>query len=305
MKRHCGRVLFYSVAAASLFTSASNLRAQPTPAKVPPPVQAIQGAQVPQPVRPVLVAPAGDLGKYLKFDSEDKKLNVTNGTEQAIFTFSVTNISSEQVIIHYILGSCHCTVAQLPSSPWILAPRQVGEFHATMDVVGTPPGESKFKTLTVNSDKGVKVLNVTTTVLPDMSTPEARTNNVKMATADRQAVFKNADCVQCHVDTAKDSAGHDKMGQDLYAAVCGICHETTHRATFVPDLHHLKDPTSEAFWRVWITSGKPGTLMPAFAKSEGGILSSEQIDSLVKYLTASIPAQPAKLAPPGALRISQ
>lgn len=285
MKRHCGRGLFYVLAAACVFAFLGNIGAQTNP------------AQIPHPVGPPTVVPAANLDEYLKFDSEDKKQSVTNGTEQAIFNFTVTNVSSEDVIIHYIIGSCHCTVAQLPSQPWKLAPKEIGRFHATMDVVGTPPGESKFKTLTVNSDKGVKVLNVTTTVLPDMTTGEARTNAVKMATADRQAVFKNPDCVQCHVDTAKDSAGHDKMGQELYAAVCGICHEAEHRATFVPDLHHLKDATSDAFWRAWITSGKPGTLMPAFAKSDGGILSTEQIDSLVKYLSAIIPAHSALIAP--------
>jgi mono/diheme cytochrome c family protein len=156
----------------------------------------------------------------------------------------------------------------------------------------------------VNANKGSKTLNVTTHVLPDMSTPEARTNNVKMATADRQAVFKG-DCMQCHVDPAKDSAGHEKLGQDLYTAVCGVCHEAAHRATFVPDLHHLKEPTSAAFWRNWITSGKPGTLMPAFAKTEGGILSSEQVDSLVSYLSTNIPSQAVKLAPPSSLKVIQ
>ena len=104
--------------------------------------------------------------------------------------------------------------------------------------------------------------------------------------------------MQCHAETAKDSAGHDKLGQDLYSAVCGICHEAAHRATFVPDLHHLKEPTSAEFWRNWINNGKPGTLMPAFAKSEGGILSDEQIDSLTQHLTATIPAHAVLIAPP-------
>ena len=291
MKRHCGLGLFSLIAGVCLFGITSKGGPQTNP------------AQIPRPAGPVTVTPLGQLDNFLKFDAEDKMATVTNGTEQAHFSFSVTNISSEEVIINYIVGSCHCTVAQLPSQPWKLEPKQVGQFSATMDLAGSPPGSSKFKTLTVGSDKGIKVLNVTSRILPDMSSPADRTNNVKMATADRQAVFKNADCVECHVDTAKNSAGHDKMGQELYAAVCGICHEAAHRATFVPDLHHLAEPTSAAFWRTWITSGKPGTLMPAFAKSEGGILSNEQIDSLVNYLSTSIPAHSVKLAPPGQPRV--
>jgi mono/diheme cytochrome c family protein len=257
-------------------------------------------AQTPRPILPQPVsAPAatvGNLDDYLNFDAQAKTESVTNGTEQAHFTFAVTNISSGEVVINYILGSCHCTVAQLPSQPWKLGPKEIGQFTATMDLAGSPPGSSKFKTLTVSSDKGMKILNVTTTILPDMSAPGSRTNAMKMATADRQAVFKSADCVQCHATTAKDSGGHDKMGQELYTAVCGVCHEAEHRATFVPDLHHLADATSAQFWRNWITSGKPGTLMPAFAKSEGGILSSEQIESLVEYLNTAIPPHPAALS---------
>jgi mono/diheme cytochrome c family protein len=119
---------------------------------------------------------------------------------------------------------------------------------------------------------------------------------VKVAMADRQAVF-HGDCASCHVKPAKDAAGHDKMGLELYTAVCGICHNSEHQASFVPNLHKLPEPTSADFWRNWIVHGKAGTLMPAFAKSEGGILSDEQIDSLTQYLTATIPSHPVLIAP--------
>jgi mono/diheme cytochrome c family protein len=51
--------------------------------------------------------------------------------------------------------------------------------------------------------------------------------------------------------------------------------------------------------------GKPGSLMPAFAKVEGGILSDEQIDSLVRYLSATIPPHPANLSAPSSLKVIQ
>jgi mono/diheme cytochrome c family protein len=306
MKRHCWLTLFFAVAGCWL-GFLTGCQAQPVAA----PQQTPNPAQMPRPPgTPAIAVPAavaGNLEDYLKFDADAKIVSVTNGTEQAHFTFSVTNVSSEEVVINYILGSCHCTVAQLPSQPWKLAPKEVGEFSATMDLAGTPPGESKFKTLTVSANKGMKVLNVTTKVLPDagMMTAEDRTNNFKMATADRQAVFKNSDCITCHADTAKDAAGHEKLGQNLYTAVCGVCHEAAHRATFVPDLHHLAEPTSAQFWRAWITAGKPGTLMPAFAKVEGGILSDGQIDSLVQYLSTTIPAHPVALGAPASAGIAK
>jgi mono/diheme cytochrome c family protein len=190
-------------------------------------------------------------------------------------------------------------VAKLPSQPWKLSPNSNGQISATMQLAGVPPGGSKTKTLTVNSDKGSKLLIVRANVqaaAPAVSEMD-RTNMMKAAQVDRQAVFKG-DCARCHMAPAKDAAGHDKMGQDLYAAVCGICHNAEHQASFVPNLTRLPEPTSAEFWRNWILHGKPGTLMPAFAKSEGGILSDEQINSVVQYLTATIPSHAVLIAPP-------
>jgi mono/diheme cytochrome c family protein len=170
---------------------------------------------------------------------------------------------------------------------------------------GVPPGGYKMKTLTVNTDKGIRVLYVKATVLPAPAamTEMDRTNAQKVAMADRQAVFKG-DCARCHVEPAKDAAGHEKMGRDLYTAACGVCHDAEHRASFVPDLHHLPEPTNPDFWKNWIMHGKPGTLMPAFAKSEDGPLSDLQIASLVEYLTVTIPSRPVATAtPPGNLQV--
>jgi mono/diheme cytochrome c family protein len=142
------------------------------------------------------------------------------------------------------------------------------------------------KTLTVNTDKGSKVLYVKSVIqpapAPAMSTMN-REENQKIAMADRQAVFKG-DCASCHVEPAKN-----KLGRELYAAACGICHEGEHRNPMVPDLHALKEPTNPEFWKNWIAHGKPGTLMPAFAANEGGFLTETQIASLVNFLSVSIP----------------
>ena len=62
----------------------------------------------------------------------------------------------------------------------------------------------------------------------------------------------------------------------------------------VPDITKLTVPTNEEFWRTWITYGKPGSLMPAFAQSQGGPLTDIQIASLATYLNA---IHPPKAAP--------
>lgn len=256
------------------------------------------------PVNPLAAAPQPALENFLSFDADQKAVTVTNGTMQAHFSFNLTNISSGDVIINFVQTSCGCTVAKLPSTPWKLAPHEGGEISATMQLLGTPPGGTKIKTLTVNSDKGTKALYVKATILPEAAnmTGMDRTNAQKIAMADRQAVFKG-DCARCHVAPAKDAAGHEKIGYPLYAAVCGVCHEAEHRASFVPDLHRIPEPTNPEFWKNWIMHGKPGTLMPAFAQAEGGILSDEQINSLVLYLTATIPSHPTTVPAPSALKV--
>jgi mono/diheme cytochrome c family protein len=285
-------------------STSPKISAAPAPARIAPnmpqfsPPPAVTQAPPPQP--PGLgPAPKGPLDAFLGIDALQKEVSVPNGTPEAKFSFNITNISTGPVTINYVQTSCGCTVAQLPSTPWILTPNEHGQISATMQLAGTPAGGTKIKTLTINSDKGTKALYVKATVLaePAPMTEMDRTNNAKMAAADRQAVFKG-DCIRCHVTPAKDAGGHDKMGQDLYTAVCGICHNAEHQASFVPNLHRLPEPTSADFWRNWIMHGKPGSLMPAFAKNEGGILSNEQIESIVQYLSTTIPPHPVIVATP-------
>ncbi len=134
-----------------------------------------------------------------------------------------------------------------------------------------------FKSITVSTDKGFKDLYMRITILPPVVptlTDAERAHDLEIAKADRQAVFKG-DCATCHV-----KPGEGKYGKPLYDAVCAICHDAKHRASVVPDLHNLKVPTNDEFWRTWIAHGKPGSLMPAFATAEGGPLNDMQIATL-------------------------
>jgi mono/diheme cytochrome c family protein len=113
-------------------------------------------------------------------------------------------------------------------------------------------------------------------------TEAERARNMQSALGDRQAVLKG-ECAKCHVEPAVG-----KKGKDLFVAACGICHNAERRAAMVVDLQ--ADPTKyksmpPEFWNMFITMGKPGTLMPAFAKENGGFLTQDQITSLVDYIT--------------------
>lgn len=198
------------------------------------------------------------------------------------FSFYATNVSDQEVVIDRMVASCGCTTIQMPSQPWHIAP---GE-HGKVDVILTYAGKFGvfYKAISIISptapgELGVKV-NLAKT--PQM----ARQANRAIAEKDRQAVFKG-DCASCHADKAKD-----KMGKALYVAACGVCHESPHRATMVPNLHTLNKPTDYDYWKQWITYGKTNSLMPAFGISAGGPLTDEQIDSLAKTLVLALPPHP-------------
>jgi mono/diheme cytochrome c family protein len=223
----------------------------------------------------------------LAWNSLMEETNAAADQPEAHFFFSFTNVSSGNVVILDAHGSCSCTAAELPSRPWIIPAGTNGQIGATVNLQGKPSPMIKY--VTVTTDKGKKDLilriNILPPVIPTLTDAE-RARAVEMAKADRQAVFK-ADCAACH---AKPTTG--KYGKALYDSACAICHDAQNRASMVPDLHNLKVPTNDEFWRTWIAHGKAGSLMPAFSTAEGGPLNDMQINSVALYLTGLIPSLP-------------
>jgi len=263
-----------------------------------------------------------ELRSNLVWDAESKTTSVDAGEAEAHLTFNFTNISSSSITITDVHPSCGCTTAQLPTLPWMIPSGTDGQIGITVNLAGK--SGTLFKSVTVDTDKGSKVLFVKIAILPpavpvafttnksrtlqvtskkhgvatafptnqtsDLPAAQAmfdpnRARSFQMAVVDRQSVFKG-DCASCHATPAKG-----KSGKELYDLVCGICHESANRATMVPDLHHLKVPTSVDFWKIWITLGKTNSFMPAFARAEGGPLTKSQITSIAKYLAKTIPSQ--------------
>ena len=227
----------------------------------------------------------------LAWDSVLKECPVKQGEVQAAVFFAVTNVSQSEVVITQVLTSCGCTVATLPAQPWRIVPGTGGQINATLNLAG------KFgtiiKTLTVISSAGNKVLTIRADVpLPAPQDPEmaARIRNQAAAKVDRLAVFRN-NCAQCHLEPA-----FGKMGRELYADVCGVCHEAKQRATMVPDLRTVNRENDREIWRAFIRHGKVASLMPPFDQAEGGPLDDSQIDSLVAYLVTDFQKE-ARLMP--------
>ena len=217
----------------------------------------------------------------LAWDADRKETNTGPNQATAGFSFGVTNISDSEVVIDHVKGSCSCTVAKLPSQPWHLAPHTNGQIGVAVDLKGKF-GDFEKRLTVFFADKNTppKILTVKVK-MPDRKIMRER--NTEMSKADRQAVFKG-DCAVCHAEPAKHESG-----MALYHQVCGICHEARPRADMVPDLRLLPHPTDYAFWKEFITNGKTNTLMPAFAISQGGPLTDEQIDSLAKAIDTAFP----------------
>lgn len=220
----------------------------------------------------------------LAWDAMEKSLDAKHGDSVADFEFTVTNRSDKVVTITELRPSCGCTVAEMPSSPWVLAPGAKGSFHALVDFGGK---HGKFsKSVLVGSTAGVQTLGMTVNIPePDAAT---RLRNQQLAAANRQAVFRG-DCASCHVAPIGN-----KTGAELFQAACAICHLASPRAEVVSDLLKPREPRDAAYWRKWITEGREGSLMPGFAQTHGGPLSEAQVESLVEFAVRQLPAGPPR-----------
>ncbi len=258
-------------------------------------------AVTPPATPPKPAVPPGVIMTNLVFDAETKEYQAKSN-ETATFKFNFKNVSDVPVHIIGVHASCGCTAAKLPAMPWVIQPGANDELNATMNLAGKPPGSKQTKTLTIQSTNGTKTLYVTGIAAqpPAGMVEDDRKKNQELAKNDRQAVFKN-DCASCHVTPALG-----KMGKELYTVACGICHDSEHRASMVPDILALNRPPDTNYWRAMIANGveKPGSLMPAFAQEHGGPLKKEQIDSLVVYMTTDFPREhkpTVQIKPPAAI----
>jgi len=222
-------------------------------------------------------------GPTLVFDAETKEYKATADEERARFTFYATNVWTNAIVIQEVYPSCPCAAATLPAHPWILAPGASGAVTATVELGGKEE-EELIKTLTFSTSVGERVLTLKVSVAApsrraDTPLTEAERKAAMAKTAaDARAIFKG-DCAACHADKARGL-----LGKELYAAACGICHDSPRRAGSVPDLRGLKGPVDLDYWKAIIARGKPRTMMPGFAAAEGGPLTELQVASLAAYL---------------------
>ena len=287
------------------------LAGTPPPPNSPAPAISPKPFISPTPLTPGAVAPPLAPGNpfspadpnVIKWDADMKEYTSQSGEPEAKFKFWLTNVSPSEVLINSVRTSCGCTVAKLPTQPWHIPSGSNGPIDVTVNLAGKMGTISKG--VTVDTSVGVKQLTVMVH-LPTTSpgTPGAlpvqsagtmadadRLKNMQQALADRQVVFKNQDCAKCHAEPAKGKID----GRLLYAGVCATCHNSHLRAALVPDLRTLNHPTDADYWRQWTAHGRPGSMMPAFAESEGGPLNDQQIGALVDFMVKAFPSRAKSL----------
>jgi hypothetical protein len=256
---------------------------------------AVSSAQTPPASRePSPVPSASSASKsssaLLAWDAESKSYDAKPGESSASFEFRVTNRATVPISILALHSSCGCTVAKLPplpEAPLVLAPGATTVIQIGMDLTGKTGVIAK--SVSVESSVGIAQLHVRANIPHSEGAPvtAARSRNIQLTLEDRQAVFRG-DCAKCHATPAVG-----KMGEELYLAVCTLCHDASPRASMVPDLNSPRGPRDLAFWRKWIGEGAAGTMMPAFAAEHGGPLTPAQIDSLSRYVYEVFPKSPA------------
>jgi mono/diheme cytochrome c family protein len=254
----------------------------------------VSAAQEPQ-----AQVPNGTNARALVFDAEEKHYDASPGEELAPFTFYLTNVWTNEIVIEKVHADCGCMTMKLPAQPWHIAAGADGKIEARINLAGKTG--SMVKSLTVYTSAGQRVLRMRVDVpAPPASggalSGQEREAAVVKAREDGQAIFKGG-CAKCHADK-----GRGAMGEDLYAADCGICHESPRRKGFVPDLHAMKERGGLEYWRAIIAEGKAHTLMPGFGAANGGPLTEEQVASLAAYLNRTISHQ---LAAPTASNVGR
>ena len=184
----------------------------------------------------------------LKVEQVIEKKSVLTGKEIK-GKLVLKNKGDELLKILGVSSTCGCTTLKLEERR--INPGNVIDLNFVVDTRGKLGMVEK--TITIHSND------------PDSPWKEVVTFHALpsgMEGADTQAIFTPA-CSSCHIDN-----GVNKKNEELYQAVCAMCHPTVKFNSRGKTLTEM------------ITKGQKLIAMPAF----GGHLSEDQIKSLVEYI---------------------
>jgi Protein of unknown function (DUF1573) len=98
----------------------------------------------------------------LAWDAVFKQINARAGQTNVFFTFTLTNVSPDQIVIYATDTTCDCAVAKLPASPWVVPPEGSGQIKATVDLAKKWGNVTNY--VIVFTSKGNRMLTLKTAV---------------------------------------------------------------------------------------------------------------------------------------------
>jgi len=142
-----------------------------------------------------------------------------------------------------------------------------GSFNARVDLNVTGHQGTLFKNITVTTDKGTKSVMMRIDFLPPVVIKMTMNKKPPASRPERRPAGGLQERLR-HLPQPKTSRA--VMGRSFSKMPApSVTRPKTVRPSS-PTWANSPCRPNEDFWRTWITYGKPGSVMPAFAKSQGG-----------------------------------
>lgn len=211
-------------------------------------------------------------GPKIEFDELEWNFGKIHDGDIVDHVFVFRNSGSDTLHILDVRASCGCTAALASSSQ--IPPGGRGEIKATFNSRGKRGIVRKTITVTTNETAQPAV---TLNLVADIGAP------IKVhATMDMHGSYLEGKCANCHVER-----GLGKSGAPLFAADCAMCHGeygTGGVAFALNDAAYLQK-VDDGHLKERITKGSPtNPMMLGFGKPNGGPLTDDQIESLVRFI---------------------
>lgn len=107
----------------------------------------------------------------IKFDKLEHDFGTIKEGDRVEYNFHFTNTGQEPLIIEKADATCGCTVPLYPKDP--IPAGQGGDIRVSFDSKGKKNKQSKFVTVTANTEPLTTKLNITADVIPDPNAPAA------------------------------------------------------------------------------------------------------------------------------------
>lgn len=217
-------------------------------------------------------------GPSIRFEGQKHDFGEMTPDEQRSHQWIFYNDGDEPLQVFDARSSCGCTASVATSES--IAPGQQGVLDVRFDAAGQYG--TVRKTITVMSNDPARP-RVKLTIIAKVARPEPEIGDENGHPPIVGQSMLVGECASCHAAPAMG-----KQDQNLYDAVCQMCHGDQARGTAgrAPSLlagGFLADRSDEEL-KTGIAYGTANPQMPGFSEMMGGPLNDHQIDSLVRLL---------------------